>query len=236
MYTTIELISLFREELKLCRLSSGERVVVAGQNESPAGYLEAALAAAESLGARACGILLPRFKHTPLPRCSEGEIRDVNRSLERLPHLFKVFEDVDIVIDVTAEGPVHTRVRPLILGRGARMLHCDGVPGGSGADVPPALPCEGVASVPLRRARSMRVLSEAGTDVTFQLAESMPALAQYGYTDQPGRWDHWPGGFVACYPTDAEGRIVLNTGRYLIAHESLRGSSRGDSHRARSYR
>ncbi len=218
MYTVIDLISLFREELKLCRLSSGERVVVVGQSESPAGYLEAALAAAESLGARACGIFLPGFKHAPLPRCSGGEIRDVDRSLERVPHLFKVFEDVDMVIDVTAEGLVHTRVRQLILGRGARMLTVMEPPEVLERMFPrPSLRrrCER-ALEKLKGARSMRVLSEAGTDVTFQLAESMPALAQYGYTDQPGRWDHWPGGFVACYPPDAEGRIVLNTGDILL--------------------
>lgn len=65
----------------------------------------------------------------------------------------------------------------------------------------------------LGAARTMRVTSRAGTDVTFPLG-SYPLLKEYGFVDEPGRWDHWPSGFLATWPTDhaSEGTIVLDAG------------------------
>jgi len=48
----------------------------------------------------------------------------------------------------------------------------------------------------LGSATEMRFTNPAGTDVTFMLG-SYPILTQYGFSDTPGRWDHWPSGFVA---------------------------------------
>ena len=48
--------------------------------------------------------------------------------------------------------------------------------------------------------------------------EDLPITMQWGYVDVPGRWDHWPSGFAACFPKDrsAQGRIVLQPGDALI--------------------
>ncbi len=40
-------------------------------------------------------------------------------------------------------------------------------------------------------AKALRFTSEAGTDVTYQLGQ-YPVISEYGYTDEPGRWDHFP--------------------------------------------
>jgi 2,5-dihydroxypyridine 5,6-dioxygenase len=39
-----------------------------------------------------------------------------------------------------------------------------------------------------------------------------PGSDQYGYTDQPGRWDHWPGGLAAVAPIEGsvEGKLVVD--------------------------
>lgn len=65
----------------------------------------------------------------------------------------------------------------------------------------------------LSAAKTMRVTSKAGTDVSFPLG-SYPLLKEYGFVDEPGRWDHWPSGFLATWPTDhtAHGTIVLDRG------------------------
>ncbi len=36
-------------------------------------------------------------------------------------------------------------------------------------------------------------------------------VQQYGYAEEPGRWDHWPSAMVAAYPVDgtAEGTLSL---------------------------
>ena len=43
--------------------------------------------------------------------------------------------------------------------------------------------------------RLMRFTNAAGSDVTYKLG-AYPVITQYGYTDTPGRWDHWPSGFL----------------------------------------
>ena len=65
----------------------------------------------------------------------------------------------------------------------------------------------------LRMARQLRFTNQAGTDVTYQLG-NYEMLAEYGYTDIPGRWDSWPGGLIATSPNDGavEGRVVMDQG------------------------
>jgi 2,5-dihydroxypyridine 5,6-dioxygenase len=70
----------------------------------------------------------------------------------------------------------------------------------------------------LRKASILRVTSGAGTDVTYRLGQ-YPVMTEYGYTDQPGRWDHWPSGFLFTNGNDGqvEGRVVLAPGDIVIA-------------------
>jgi 2,5-dihydroxypyridine 5,6-dioxygenase len=69
----------------------------------------------------------------------------------------------------------------------------------------------------LGEATEMHITSEAGTAVTYKLG-AYPILTQYGYTDTPGRWDHWPSGFVATSGADdgVDGRVVIAPGDILL--------------------
>ncbi|MGD9603361.1 MAG: 2,5-dihydroxypyridine 5,6-dioxygenase [Gammaproteobacteria bacterium] len=73
------------------------------------------------------------------------------------------------------------------------------------------------AAEQLARARRMTVRSAAGTDVSFQLGQ-YPVIKEYGFVDEPGRWDHWPSGFLFTWPNEGEsdGRIVLDRGDILL--------------------
>ncbi len=73
------------------------------------------------------------------------------------------------------------------------------------------------AAVHLASARTMRVTSAAGTDVTFQLGQ-YPVIKEYGFVDEPGRWDHWPSGFLFTWPNEgaSDGNIVLDRGDILL--------------------
>ncbi len=77
------------------------------------------------------------------------------------------------------------------------------------------------ASAKLRAARVMRVTSAAGTDATFALGD-YPLLEEYGFVDQPGRWDHWPSGFLATWSNEGsgEGTIVLAPGDILLPQKA----------------
>jgi 2,5-dihydroxypyridine 5,6-dioxygenase len=69
----------------------------------------------------------------------------------------------------------------------------------------------------LRKAASMRITSPGGTDVTYRLGV-YPTMSEYGYTDEPGRWDHWPAAFVFTGGADdgVDGTIVLSPGDVLL--------------------
>ncbi len=43
-------------------------------------------------------------------------------------------------------------------------------------------------------------------------------IAEYGFVDEPGRWDHWPSGFVLTFPNEgqASGQIVIDRGDILL--------------------
>lgn len=73
----------------------------------------------------------------------------------------------------------------------------------------------------LSAASRMHITSGAGTDVVYQLGH-YPTLSEYGYTDTPGRWDHWPAAFVftGASDTGVDGRIVLAPGDVLLPFNS----------------
>jgi 2,5-dihydroxypyridine 5,6-dioxygenase len=73
------------------------------------------------------------------------------------------------------------------------------------------------AATKLKAAREMRITSAAGTDLRCALGE-YPLLEEYGFADAPGRWDHWPSGFIATWPNEgqSQGRVVLDRGDILL--------------------
>jgi 2,5-dihydroxypyridine 5,6-dioxygenase len=77
------------------------------------------------------------------------------------------------------------------------------------------------AAETLKVARTMTVTSAAGTDFRCALGQ-YPLLIEYGFVDEPGRWDHWPSGFLATWSNEgsAEGTIVLDRGDILLPQKS----------------
>jgi 2,5-dihydroxypyridine 5,6-dioxygenase len=68
------------------------------------------------------------------------------------------------------------------------------------------------------RSKTMHITSPHGTDVRYGLSQ-YTAIAEYGYTDEPGRWDHFPSGFVFTQGNDHEvdGTVVLAPGDIICA-------------------
>jgi 2,5-dihydroxypyridine 5,6-dioxygenase len=69
----------------------------------------------------------------------------------------------------------------------------------------------------LGKASELRFTNPHGTDVTYKLG-AFPVITEYGYTDEPGRWDHWPSGFLFTSGDDAgvDGKVVLDRGDIFI--------------------
>ena len=62
----------------------------------------------------------------------------------------------------------------------------------------------------------MRVESAAGTNLRCDLGD-YPIISEYGFADEPGRWDHWPSGFCT-WPNErsASGKIILDRGDIIF--------------------
>lgn len=204
---------LFVDQYRLCALKPDETVAVISEIGRKTEYVDAAVAAARDLGAGALVLTASSLSNPNLPPY-EADGREVAA-------LLAAAAETDLVIDVTVGGLIHSDVRTRITGNGKRMLFV-----AEPADVLERL----MGSEALRRTveaggrflkagNRLHVTSAAGTDLVADISgEDLPITHQWGYVDEPGRWDHWPSGFVACFPRDrtAEGLIVLQPGDVLI--------------------
>jgi 2,5-dihydroxypyridine 5,6-dioxygenase len=207
------LTELFVLQYQLCKVREGEIVGIISEFGKKEAYVAAAVAAARQVGASPLVLTASSLSNPTLPpyKASNPEV----------PALLAGAGECDLIIDVTVGGLIHSDVRTRITGAGKRMLFV-----AEPADVLQRLMgntqvrsrVEAAADA-LRVGERMRVTSAAGTDFEVDISgPELPITRQWGYVDEPGRWDHWPSGFVACFPNDktAQGRIVLNTGDVLL--------------------
>ena len=57
----------------------------------------------------------------------------------------------------------------------------------------------------------MHIVSAAGTNLYCKLGE-FPVISEYGFVDEPGRWDHWPSGFALTFPDEGGTNGILVVG------------------------
>jgi len=83
---------------------------------------------------------------------------------------------------------------------------------------PPGLKeaCKHAESI-YQRTRSVRVKSEAGTELTYTCGE-YPVMTQWGYADERSHFDHWGGGHIHTFPNEgsAHGTVVFQPGDIVI--------------------
>lgn len=203
----------FVEQFKLCAVTAGEQVAVIAELGEKDEYVAAAVAAARQLGASALVLHASSLSNPNLPPY-QADGREVAA-------LLAAAGECDFVVDATVGGLIHSDVRMRITGNGKRMLFV-----AEPNDVLERLMGSGElrtsvenAGSKLRAGTTLRVTNAAGMDLTADISgEDLPITHQWGYVDEPGRWDHWPSGFAACFPRDrsAEGQIVLQPGDALI--------------------
>jgi len=204
---------LFVDQLKLCKVKPTETVAIISELGKKQDYVTAAVESAHDLGAAALVLTASSLSNPMLPPYqSDGR---------EIPALLAGASECDLVLDLTVGGLIHSDVRTRITGRGKRMLFV-----AEPADVLERLigntdlraAAESGASK-LRAGKTLHVSSEAGTDLTADISGAdLPITMQWGYVDEPGRWDHWPSGFIACFPHDrsAQGKIVLQPGDVFL--------------------
>lgn len=214
--SSVDLLDAFTRELRLCKLREGEHVVVLSEPGSRGDYVAAAFGAAKTCGAHVIAATVPGGSPAPMPSTHTGAgpglVSVLNDSTAQ-----DLLKSADLVVDLTREGFIHAPVQQEILRAGTRIIFvCDApdvlirnLPKESDKDEV----LEGVQL--LERSTVMKVTSDAGTDLTVQLAGSKPEF-QCGFADDPGRWDHWPSTMVLAWPEISDGRIVLAEGDILL--------------------
>ena len=202
-----DLISLFALELELCRVRRGESVLIFTDPDFPhPEYPPAAFEAARSLGANAYILTSQRGQSfdDPLVRAA-WRSADMILGMSMLPRGIGSWMYTATHDEALAAGARVLMVQePLEVLR--RMLPS------------PTVRRRGLAGAKrLEAAREMRFVSAAGSDYTVR-KDGRRAMYQCGMADEPGRWDHWPSGLVACAPLEdsAEGRYVIEPGDVLL--------------------
>lgn len=205
---TSALNELFSEEFKLCEIGRGQTVAVLSEGSQLREYAETALAAASALGAEVIDVNVPVERETN----SSERIANVGKNpLGEHPALLRQCCDADIVIDhmllLFSQEQIAMQeagARVLLIVEPEEIL--------SRLFPDPALRQRVEAGERrLANARRLRFTNAAGTDVTYALG-GKPILTEYGYTATAGRWDHWPGGFLATLAADhgVDGRVVMD--------------------------
>jgi 2,5-dihydroxypyridine 5,6-dioxygenase len=202
------LTELFRHQFTLCRVRKGETLVVLSDLGARREYVASAFAASRELGAdiyEMCVSSSPKW--TSVGAATVGACKGAVEALKAADML------------VCLHVPLFTRWLREVRDGGTRVLlvrdHPDDL---EQCQSPPGLK-EAVlhAAERYKAAKTLKVVSDAGTDLTVSLGE-YPINKQYGIADEPGHFDHWGSGLVHTFPNEgtANGRVVITPGDIII--------------------
>lgn len=195
-----QFVGLAREQLTLCGVTAGTDVMLYTDPESRAELHAACMAACVSLDARPFSVVVP----------SLGSMR-----ADAPASVLAAATSVEVLLDISGRGMLHSEMQTRVLESGARILRAREpleVLARMAGSTEVRARVEAGANA-LQDASTMRVTSPSGTDITFHLADRA-VTTQYGFTDEPGRWDHWGTALVATAPDESKGtgQIVLAPG------------------------
>jgi 2,5-dihydroxypyridine 5,6-dioxygenase len=215
MSQSTSFVDLCVKELELCGVRDGETVAVLSQQNERLDYADAFMAAAAKLGATPFHVRLPEASGSLLGDAGAWMVGDTPLAKNR-PAIDSL-KQADLVIDLMFL--LFSKEQIEIQEAGARMLLCV-EPVDNLARLFPTADQRRRVEVSeeiLGKAKSLRFTNAAGSDVSYELG-AFPVMTEYGYTDTPGRWDHWPAGFLFTGGADdgVNGKVVLDRGDIII--------------------
>lgn len=210
MATETEMVALFTQELELCRVEPGQSVAVLSEGSVRADYARAFLIAAQSLGASCFQINLPeRPRIGPRVQVGRTPLAGNRVAIEALKRTHLVIDLIGLLFSAEQNEITAAGTRMLFVHEPFDVLR-ELFPT---RDLRRRVEC---GERLMREARQLRVTSPHGTDLLYRLGQ-YPVMTEYGFTDTPGRWDHFPSGFLLTQGDDkeVEGSLVLMPGDIL---------------------
>jgi 2,5-dihydroxypyridine 5,6-dioxygenase len=211
-----DLIKAWQQVLTLSKLEAGQTVTVLTSSATHPQTLSAALIASQSMGAVVNRLDLPPVNgEKALSRDSLAYLGTTPLTGNRAA--IAALKESDLVLDLMTL--LFSPEQHEILATGTKILLAVEPPEILVRMVPTEADRARVLAAQRRlsAAREMHVVSDAGTDLRCPMGE-FPAIAEYGFVDEPGRWDHWPSGFALTWPDEggANGQIVIDQGDILL--------------------
>jgi 2,5-dihydroxypyridine 5,6-dioxygenase len=206
----------WKEVLALSKLAPGETVLILTSSNSDPRLIDACTRAAADLGAKVSRLdLLPLWD--PAEAGTDPTAVTGQSPIDGNPVALAAMKAADIVVDLLFL--LFTEAQREVLRSGTRMLLVYESPEVLARVMPSVEDRRRVLAARDTYAKGgeIRVTSKVGTDLRARIGD-YPITAEYGFVDEPGRWDHWPSGFVARVPNDgsAEGTVVLAPGDILL--------------------
>lgn len=196
-----ELISLFKQQLAMCKLEAGEDCLIITDTAFNPNYAAACLGAALDLGANAYMLTLPFDSFEP-PASFAAALARGQLIIAMTTHRLHYYPELRQALDAGARAllavqPLHVLKRltahPEVI---QRTKH--------GANI-------------LGQAKQIRISSPHGTDLIMDKT-GRPALAHYGAADEAGHFDFWGAAMVETAQLEGslEGKLVLNVGDVIF--------------------
>lgn len=215
-----QMVKAWDQVLKLSKVQPGQKVsILCGPHTHPQTLQTATIAA------QAAGAVVTRIELQPI-NAEKATSRDLmnylgETPLTNNPVALAAMKNSDIVLDLMLL--LFSPEQMEILESGTKILLAVEPPEVLVRAVPTEADRERVlaASKLLKAAKRMHVSSPAGTDVTFKLGE-FPTITEYGFCEEPGRWDHWPSGFLFTFANEggSDGTIVIDRGDILLPQKN----------------
>lgn len=203
-----KLPGLFKKQFELCKVSPGQTVAIVSDLGTRTEYIEAAFAAADMLGADIYEMkvnMIPGWTNVGVPTI--GKCKGTLEALKAC--------DMILIFHV----PLFAAWLREVMHAGVRVQMIIDAPDDLYALQAPAGLKDAVmhAHRIYEKTRRVHVTSKAGTDLTYACGE-YPVMSQYGYADEPGRFDHWGVGLIHTFPNEgsATGRVVVQPGDIVI--------------------
>lgn len=203
-----DLVGLALAELHLCKVESRETVVLFTDTRTNPNYVSAFLAAGKEIARSIFEVKIPY-----LP---QGDGKNID-----LAPVIRILKSADFIIDLSTGSTLYIYGEGLgeVLAGGTRVLQVKAIED----QLRRCFPTEEVrrrtanGAAWLERATEIRLTSTAGSNLTMR-KKGRKGLTQMGISDEKGRWDSWPSGFLYCAPEEetANGTLVLDVGDLLV--------------------